>query len=262
MIIDLHNHTINSFDAFTSSKELLSACKKKQIDAIAITEHDKFSNLDKLLFANHGIELINGCEYTTSEGAHIIGLFIDSKNVSFKDPQIIINHVKSQGGILVMPHPFKPGSGFLSTYGETELIKEFDFIEILNGGYIRPENDKNIINLSNKFNLRMISSSDSHKGNQVGLCVTEIKGFESFKVGDAKSILDSVQQVQISNLYDKSLLKKSARKANSIQQLLIYQLIINIIPYSIRRLIKVIKYKNSSDGESKLPNYVKYINDL
>ena len=85
---------------------------------------------------------------------------------------------------------------------------------------------------------------------------------ESFKVGDAKSILDSVQQVQISNLYDKSLLKKSARKANSIQQLLIYQLIINIIPYSIRRLIKVIKYKNSSDGESKLPNYVKYINDL
>ena len=81
MLVDLHNHTYKSHDGFSTDKQIISACKKKGINAIAITEHDVPCRSNSKLYKENDIELIKGCEFTTNNGAHIIGLFISDRNL-------------------------------------------------------------------------------------------------------------------------------------------------------------------------------------
>ena len=106
---DLHCHTVRSFDAFTSPKELLKACLKK-INLIAITEHDLINKVNKN-FLEKGIKIIDGCEYTTDKGAHIIGLFVKNNFIGGNYREVI-SHIKNQSGLVLIPHPFKKSRYF------------------------------------------------------------------------------------------------------------------------------------------------------
>src|ERR1035437_9760956 len=118
MIIDLHNHTRASHDGFTSSSQLLRACVVRAINMVAVTEHDLACIVDPRPFEAHGIVLIPGCEYTTEAGAHVIGLFVTDPLPEGSTRQEIIKHIQSSDGLIVMSHPFNPGSGYLEIHGE------------------------------------------------------------------------------------------------------------------------------------------------
>ena len=90
----------------------MSALKKK-IDAIAITEHDKINfNLPISHFKRNKVNIINGCEFTASNGSHIIGLFINKKLKKHSSIDKIIKSIKEDNGIVIIPHPFKNKTGF------------------------------------------------------------------------------------------------------------------------------------------------------
>ena len=91
----------------------------------------------------------------------------------------IVTEIKRQDGLVLMPHPWKPNSGYMDLYAEDCFIEEFDFIELLNGGWNSSRYISEIYRISKKYSLRMISSSDSHRGCQVGLCVTSINHLPS-----------------------------------------------------------------------------------
>ena len=80
-IIDLHTHTTESDGSFTP-EELILEAKRKGLSAIAITDHDTFSGIDKAIpvaLANE-IELIPGIEFSTDyngKEVHVVGLYID-----------------------------------------------------------------------------------------------------------------------------------------------------------------------------------------
>jgi len=135
MIIDFHTHTHNSHDGFTTPDELLAACKIRGIDAIAITEHDRVCTINPNPFADAGIEIIPGCEFTCDSGAHIIGLFVRQSLPIGSTAANILNHIRNQGGFALMPHPWKSGSGFMAMDGNLHLASQFDFIELINGGW-------------------------------------------------------------------------------------------------------------------------------
>ena len=247
MIIDLHNHTSLSYDGFTEAEDLLAACLMRGINAVAVTEHDQTCTVDSELFKRNGIELIPGCEYTTEGGAHIIGLFVMG-SLPYGTPRgDIISYIKSNDGIVVMPHPWKPGSGYLAIHGDEELVNEFDFIELVNGGWHTSNFRDDIIDISRCRGLRMISSSDSHRPNQVGLCATRILGLNGFKVGDAKAALKNATQLDLEILIDKKMLIKNGRRPKKIQTLSSYQLILSLIPYCVRRKLKKLHYRYSSN---------------
>ena len=46
MLVDLHNHSFLSHDGFSKEREIINACKIKNINAIAITEHDEVCKLN------------------------------------------------------------------------------------------------------------------------------------------------------------------------------------------------------------------------
>jgi len=86
-IIDLHTHTTESDGSF-SPEELMNEAKKAGLSAIAITDHDSISGIEKAApFAEaYGIELIPGVELSTDyngKEVHVVGLFINTKDDYF-----------------------------------------------------------------------------------------------------------------------------------------------------------------------------------
>ncbi len=255
MIFDLHNHTIRSYDGFTTQNEIIAACKINNINAIAITEHDVLCNLSKEIFIRNNIELIHGCEYTCEYGSHIIGLFVNESLPYGMTRHKIADHIKKQEGVIIIPHPFKPDSGYFNYYKEDDFLDTVDCLEYINGGWNSKNYTSEIIRIAEKYQMLMISSSDSHKACQVGLCATSIKLSQNFKAGEFKNILKNASQGDLNLLMDSKLLDKKGRKIYKIQKTLSYQFILRYIPKFIRRYIKLIRYKFSNQ---KKPTKVKY----
>ena len=255
MLVDLHNHTISSHDGFTSESEIINACITRGISAIAITEHDKVCGLRSKNFENNNIELIKGCEFTTDAGAHIIGLFVSEVLPFGSSRDKIVNHIKAQGGLVVMPHPWKKSSGYMSVHKEDSLIYDFDFIEALNGGWSSKSYLSQIASLSEKYELIMISSSDSHRGCQVGLCATEINIEKPINIGEIKNVLKSLKQHDIKLYFDKKMLDSKGRKVKKFQLSQLYQLLLPMVPRRVKRLIKILYYKFSNDACANAPDF-------
>lgn len=233
LIADLHCHTRKSFDGFTTEKELLNVCITKKIDIIAITEHDLVNKIDKKTFKKNNIHIIDACEYTCSKGSHIIGLFVNN-SIEKLSPHEIINSIKKDGGLVIIPHPFKPGSGVCSIYKNyKDILKKADLIELYNGGYIGNDFEKEKIRkFANEFDLGLIASSDSHKYNQIGYYVT---GFRYKKDESLKEIITNKK----TSLFIDTNQASPPRKTLRIQKNSIYQKLITFIPSFIKRKIKL-----------------------
>ncbi len=88
--IDLHTHTTAS-DGTISPEELIEYAIKKNLAAIAITDHDTIDGIEPArnhLGDSNAIEIISGIEFSTSSlylknDIHILGLYIDEKNSDF-----------------------------------------------------------------------------------------------------------------------------------------------------------------------------------
>lgn len=247
---DLHCHTFKSYDGFTSPKELLKACLIKKINLIAITEHDKTNIISKKKFLKKGITVIDGCEYTTDKGAHIIGLFVKN-NLIGGNYREVIKHIKNQSGLVMIPHPFKKKSGIFDLYKNYEYILEnSDIIELYNGGYKNTYSEKQkIITLSKKFKLKMVANSDSHKIEHFGYYINQ------FKVKNDLDLRDLLRNKEAELMVDKNF-KRRPRKLNNYQLNENYQRIVLNTPFSIKRFLKIILY-NFSNKKLHFPKYIK-----
>ena len=257
MLIDLHTHTINSFDGFSSQDELISACKKKGIGSLAITEHAIYCSLDPEVFTQNGIILIPGIEFTDDHGAHIIGLFVDNSMPISLSRFDIVSHIKKQSGIVIIPHPFKPGSGYFSFYNKDALLSQVDFIELINGGWNSKPFMDNILDIANEYSIKLISSSDSHKAQHVGLCVTKFNFSEPVSdLESLRNVFENIKQDQLELLIDLQNIKNHGRSVYYIQKLIVYQVLIRLLPYRFRIFLQRLRYKF---GKKNLfsPNYTK-----
>ena len=84
MFIDLHAHTTCSDGTFTP-EALVQYAKEKNLQAVAVTDHDSVSGNERALKEGGKIamEVVPGVEFSaecTQGSLHILGLFIDSHN--------------------------------------------------------------------------------------------------------------------------------------------------------------------------------------
>ena len=241
MIIDLHCHTHHSHDAFTTPLELLRSCLARGINAVAITDHDCIAHSTIRFLNSHGIEVIPGCEFTDHTGAHIIGLFVKRTLPIGSNTELVLSHIHTEGGFCLMPHPWKPGSGYMVMNGNLDLVSRFHFVELINGGWPSQSYATEIVKLATSYNLRMIATSDSHKACQVGLCCTRFLNSSCFS--SVYNLLKFSKQKDMDLLIDSSMLRRVGRRTNPIQRSSIYQSILPFIPCSIRRIAKILHYR-------------------
>lgn len=253
MIVDLHTHTRDSHDGFTEPAELLAACIVRGIGAVAITEHDRASRVDPAPFRQAGIEVVQGCEFTTDLGAHVIGLFTPRALPPGSPPRRILDFIEGAGGIAVMPHPFKPCSGYLALHGEDAESGRFAFIEAINGGWRSGPQASRIADFARRNGIRMIASSDSHRACQVALCCTRIP--DPLAGGDVRQALLGARQEDIELLMDRGRLRSRGRRTRGFQRGAAYQAALMAVPRRLRRIGKLLQYRMSADRRAVPPRF-------
>lgn len=172
MKFDIHIHSKYSFDSMSGIHRILRRAKRKKMDFIAITDHETIrggieaSKLNK----NTNLEVIVGAEIKSDRG-DIIGLFL-TKEITSRIWHEVIQEIKDQGGIVVLPHPYT-GHKLCE-----ELLSKVDVIEVFNARDSE-ENNAKALELARKHNKPVVAGSDAHFSWHVGLSATQGTGSNS-----------------------------------------------------------------------------------
>ncbi|MDD5696592.1 MAG: PHP domain-containing protein [Candidatus Pacebacteria bacterium] len=179
MKIDLHCHTKHSYDASSDLKDIIKEARKKGLDGIAVADHDNTRAWEEAKKADFPVIL--GEEIKTSKG-DVLGLFLKEEiKGRKKDPRWVMEEIKKQGGVVVVPHPFHDVERFrddLENY--LDLI---DGLEVFNGRRPFSFPDKKAYEFALKHNLAMTGGTDAHYFRPIGDVYTECeaKTLEEFK---------------------------------------------------------------------------------
>lgn len=197
MKLDLHTHTCHSFDCNTSIENFIVAAESAGLDAIAITDHDTMSAVKEAEKLANKISIIPGMEITTSKGVHIIGLFLNNEVVS-KNILEVIDEIHIQGGLVMLPHPFRPGSGLIyakdkhrlfSADEAHEIISKIDLVETVNLNCTTDE----LVETDNFFvsysNLPHVAGSDAHFPENIGKALVELENMDETHLANIKQAL-------------------------------------------------------------------------
>lgn len=147
-----HIHTKYSFDANISPKVMVEHIRALGFDFAAITDHETIRGA---LEAKNTTDfpIIVGAEYYTDRG-DIIGLFLEKEVIS-RNSDEVVKEIKAQGGIVVLPHPYR--SHKLSH----KLVSSVDVIESFNARSNDEENSK-ALQLAKDYNKPMVAGADAH----------------------------------------------------------------------------------------------------
>ena len=112
--VEFHCHTTASADGVIPPSALLETIRKAGLDAVAVTDHDTIEGAlaarELARSRSGGPAVIVGEEKTLNDGSHFIGLFLESP-ITSGDLAEAIAEIEGQGGLCLVPHPFRRKDG-------------------------------------------------------------------------------------------------------------------------------------------------------
>jgi len=167
--IDFHIHTALSLDGVGDVTTRIKKAKKEGLNIIAITDHNTIHPKirGKAILEKNGIKLIVGEEISTDKG-EIIGLFL-RKVVKPGKLEQVLDEIKSQEAIVILPHPFKRSR--IINY--PEFLKDINLIEAWNGRTSFEKNYKSLI-FADINKKPICCGSDAHFSFEIGRSILEI----------------------------------------------------------------------------------------
>lgn len=180
--VDMHSHTMFSGDSTTTLDEIIESVVDAGIDVLCVTDHNAIDGAVRLKRALEGdglCRVIVGEEVRTHTG-EIIGLFL-TERIPFGAPAAeTARQIRSQGGIVYVPHPFDP---------MRRNITEASLDEITGAGLvdaIEAHNSKTSLNSLNaratayglEHGLALGSGSDAHVPDALGSAYVEMPDFD------------------------------------------------------------------------------------
>ena len=178
--IDLHVHTVESYDAHTRREDLPAIIKTRGLDGVAVTEHNNFNppKLDALT--------IPGVEISSRQG-HIIALGIQEIIRPRQPADDTIRQIQQQDGVVIIPHPYDPVCECIKL---SHLTTKPDAVETVNA-------DALSFYISNwlarrdaaKFKLPQVGGSDSHIPQTIGDAYTVVETDSS----TTKDVLEAIR---------------------------------------------------------------------
>jgi len=166
-----HVHTRHSLDSLAEPAALVRRAAETGVEVLAITDHDTWRGAvdAKGAAERQGgkVRIVLGTEVRTDHG-DVIGLFITS-DVRERKVAAFCDAVHEQGGIVVLPHPYKWHRL------EPELLERVDIIEVYNPRCSRSENLR-AEELALERNRATLVGSDAHRVKELMLARTEFDG--------------------------------------------------------------------------------------
>jgi predicted metal-dependent phosphoesterase TrpH len=176
MKIDLHCHTKYSYDASPSPRKIMEQALKMGLNGVAITDHENTDAWKEALEAAKELNclVILGEEIKTNKG-DVMGLFLKERIDGYKkDPRWVMEEIKKQDGLVIIPHPFHGAEGFKDDI--TKYLDLVDAIEVFNARKPGTQPDIKARKFAEKHNIAMTGGGDSHYDKAVGYAYTEFEG--------------------------------------------------------------------------------------
>jgi predicted metal-dependent phosphoesterase TrpH len=103
----IHVHTNYSYDGNASCADVLETARRQRVDCVGITDHDEIAGAletRELARRDGNVQVIVGEEISSADG-HIIGLFLSERIPPRLSAEETCRRIRSQGGIVLAPHP-------------------------------------------------------------------------------------------------------------------------------------------------------------
>jgi predicted metal-dependent phosphoesterase TrpH len=174
---DLHVHTEYSLDCNTPLEKIVSRCIEKGINCIAIADHGTAEGALKLR-ETAPFTVIVAEEILTPYG-EIMGMFLKETIPSGLSVAETLARIKTQGGLVCIPHPFDVLRGSaLRSHVIEEIADQIDIIEVLNARVMLPQNSAKARAFASKHNIVQGAGSDAHTLREIGNAYIEMPEFK------------------------------------------------------------------------------------
>lgn len=175
---DLHIHTEHSYDSNMSLDSIINRCIKVGINCIAVADHGSIAGALKLKKIAP-FPVIVAEEILTPIG-EVMGLFLSKEIPSGISVEEAISQIRSQGGLVSLPHPFDSLRGINKKHPEIEkLVPYIDIIEVFNSRAMAlGMSNKKAKDFAEKHKLLCSAGSDAHIPHEIGHAYVEMPDFE------------------------------------------------------------------------------------
>lgn len=175
--VELHCHTRASFDSLTQPEAVIAACRRRGIDRIAITDHNRIAGAVAAQRLAPDL-IIVGEEIKTTQG-ELIAWFVREEVPRGLTPQETIARLRDQGAVIGVPHPLDSlrGGSALGLEATLSLIEQVDALEVFNARCLRPSDNENARHLAEKHAKMMSAGSDAHSAGEIGTAVMAMPPF-------------------------------------------------------------------------------------
>ena len=177
-----HVHTHFSFDSRLTAKRILARARQHSIDILIVTDHNTVNGsleLARLARGNPRFVIVAG-EFQTEKG-DIIGLFLRNE-ITSRSAQEVTRQIKAQGGLVLLPHPYK------AHRLDDALLAEVDLIETFNARCSAKQNAE-AERLAIRLNKAALAGCDAHCGPELNAVVNEFEAAKAETEDDLRHVL-------------------------------------------------------------------------
>ena len=180
--VDLHMHTHFSHDSGAPSRSIVDRCMKTGLNHIAVTDHNTIRGaLEVRSIAPFPV--IIGEEIKSSAG-DIIGLFLEEEVPKGLSAADTVDAIKSQGGLVMVPHPFDRLRPSAIKYDALrEILPHVDIIEAFNSHDLLRRDNEKATAFAREHGLVAAAVSDSHTPLELGRTYMEVPDFDGTPQG-------------------------------------------------------------------------------
>ncbi|MBN1896463.1 MAG: PHP domain-containing protein [Candidatus Aenigmarchaeota archaeon] len=175
MKIEMHGHTFYSDDAIISPDDYVKAAKKEGLNSVAVTDHNTTKGWKRALSAGkmYGIDVIKAEEVKVFHNGKKIGevlAYFINEEIKPDEFHAVKDAIKSQGGIMVVAHPFDT---FRANFKMIEEYKKhMDGVEAVNARVLLNRFNRRARAFAEENGLGVTGGSDSHCRYEVGNAFT------------------------------------------------------------------------------------------
>jgi predicted metal-dependent phosphoesterase TrpH len=165
--VDLHVHTVYSSDSLITLEELVFWAKRRGLDAVAVTDHNRVDGALKMAGETDFL-IIPGTEVDSRDG-HIVALNVREVIPRDLSAEKTVERIHGAGGIAVACHPFAMFKGSLGNH----TSGKFDAVETINASASPFRRSvRKAEEAAERFKLPRVAGTDAHYAPAIGYAYT------------------------------------------------------------------------------------------